>query len=184
MCVILTLFYMCALLCAYSVQFISVAQSCWLCNPLDCSMPGLPVHHQLPEFIQTHVHWVGDVIPPSHPLSFPFPPVFNLSQHQGFFPVSWLFASGGQSYGAWASASFFPLNVQVWFPLGLTGLISLQSKGLSTWTNPVHLMSLVLLLGFLLQRWVVEGMLWILFFPRCLQWVCKAEVKRSQLWLI
>ena len=69
MCVILTLFYMCALLCAYSVQFISVAQSCWLCNPMDCSMPGLPVHHQLPEFIQTHVHWVGDAIQPSNPLS-------------------------------------------------------------------------------------------------------------------
>ena len=56
-----------------------------LCNPMDCSMPGFPVHHQLPELAQTHVHWVGDAIPPSHPLSSPFLPVFNLSQHQGLF---------------------------------------------------------------------------------------------------
>ena len=52
---------------------------------MDCSMPGLPVHHQLPEFTQTHVHWVGDAIQPSHPLSSPSPPAFNLSQHQGLF---------------------------------------------------------------------------------------------------
>ena len=57
----------------------------WLCNPLDCSTPGLPVHHQLPELPQTHVHWVGDAIQPSHPLSSPSPPAFNLSQHQGLF---------------------------------------------------------------------------------------------------
>ena len=69
-----------------SVQFSSVAQSCpTLCNPMDCSMPGLPVHHHLPEFIQTHVHWVGDAIQPSHPLSSPSPPALNLSQHQGLF---------------------------------------------------------------------------------------------------
>ena len=64
----------------------SDAQSCLtLCNPTDCSTPGLPVHHQLPEFTQTHVHWVGDVIQPSHPLSSPSP-ACNLSQHQGLFP--------------------------------------------------------------------------------------------------
>ena len=57
----------------------------WLCNPMDCSMPGLPVHHQLLEFTQTHVHWVGDAIQPSHHLSSPSPPAFNLSQHQGLF---------------------------------------------------------------------------------------------------
>ena len=63
----------------------SVAQSCLtLCNPMDCSTPGLPVHHQLPEFTQTHAHWVGDAIQPSHPLSSPSPPAFNLSQHQVF----------------------------------------------------------------------------------------------------
>ena len=56
-----------------------------LCNPKDCSMPGLPVHHQLPEFIQIHIHWVGDAIQASHPLSFPSPPTFSLSRHQGLF---------------------------------------------------------------------------------------------------
>ena len=67
-----------------SSQFSSVAQSCpTLCDPMNRSTPGLPVHHQLPEFSQTHVHWVGDAIQPSHPLSSPSPPAFNLSQHQG-----------------------------------------------------------------------------------------------------
>jgi len=70
-------------------QFSSVAQSCpTLCNPMDCSTPGLPVHHQLPEFTQTHVHRVADAIQPSHPLSSPSPPAFNLSQHQGLFCLS------------------------------------------------------------------------------------------------
>jgi len=68
------------------IQFSSVTQSCsTLCNPMDCSTSGLPVHHQLPELAQTHVHWVGDAIQPSHPLSSPSPPTFNLSQHQGLF---------------------------------------------------------------------------------------------------
>ena len=68
------------------VQFSSVAQSCpTLCNPMNHSTPGLPVHHQLLESTQTHVHWVGDAIQPSHPLSFPSPPALNLSQHQGLF---------------------------------------------------------------------------------------------------
>ena len=68
------------------IQFSSVAQLCpTLCDPMDCSTPGLPVHHQLPEFTQTHVHWVGDAIQPSHPLSSPSPPTFNLSQHQDLF---------------------------------------------------------------------------------------------------
>ena len=67
-------------------QFSSVTQSCLtLGDPMDCSTPGLPVHHQLPEFTQTHVHQVGDAIQPSHPLSSPSPPAFNLSQHQGLF---------------------------------------------------------------------------------------------------
>ena len=69
-----------------SVQFSSVTPSCpTLCDPMDCSTPGLPVHHQLPEFTQTHVHWVGDAIQPSHSLLSPSPPAFNLSQHQGLF---------------------------------------------------------------------------------------------------
>ena len=71
---------------SFWVQFSSIAQSCpTLCDPMDCSMPGFPVHHQLPEFTQTHVHWVSDSIQPSHPLSSPSPPIFNLSQHQGLF---------------------------------------------------------------------------------------------------
>ena len=69
-----------------SVQFSSVTQSCpTLCDPVNCSMPGLPVHHQLLEFTQTHVHLVNDAVQPSHPLSSPSPPTFNLSQHQGLF---------------------------------------------------------------------------------------------------
>ena len=69
----------------YSVQFSSVAQSCpTLCDPMDCSMSGFPVHHQLPELTQTHVHQVGDATQPSHPLSSPSP-AFNLPQHQGLF---------------------------------------------------------------------------------------------------
>ena len=88
--------YMCIYICA-SVQFSSVTQLCLtLCDPMECSTPGLSVHHQLPEFAQTHVHWVGDAIQPSHPLSSPSPPTFNLSQHQGFFPMSQFFTSGGQ----------------------------------------------------------------------------------------
>ena len=69
-----------------SVQFSSVAQSCLtLCDPMNCSTPGLPVHHQLLEFTQTHAHWVSDAIQPSHPLLSPSPPAFSLSQHQGLF---------------------------------------------------------------------------------------------------
>ena len=72
-----------------TVQYSSsvMSNSLW---PHDCSMPGLPVHHQLPEFTQTHVHWVGDAIQPSHPLSSPSPPAFNLSQHQGLFQWVWV----------------------------------------------------------------------------------------------
>ena len=71
---------------SFSIQFSSVAQLCpTLCNPMECRMPGLPVHHQLPEFIQTHVHWVSDINQPSHPLSYPSSPAFNVSQHQGLF---------------------------------------------------------------------------------------------------
>ena len=69
-----------------SVQFSSVAQSCLiLCDPMNCSMPGLPVHHQLPESTQTHVHWVCDAIQPSYPLLSPSTPALNLSQHQSLF---------------------------------------------------------------------------------------------------
>ena len=106
----------------------SVAQSCpILCDPMDHSTAGFPVLHYPLELAQTHVHWVGDAIQPSHPLSSPSPWSFPAS---GSFPISQLFTSGGQSIGASASASVLPMNIQGWFPLGLMGLISLQSKGL------------------------------------------------------
>ena len=115
----------------FSVQFSSVAQSCLtLCDPMNCSTPGLPVHHQLPEFTQTHVHRVGDAIQPSHPRSSPSP-ASNPSQHWSLSQMSQLFAWGGQSTGVSALASFLPKNAQGWSPLEWTGWISLQSKGLS-----------------------------------------------------
>ena len=106
-------FVYCELCFSFSlVQFSSVAQSCpTLCDPMNRSMPGLPVHHQLPEFTQTHVHRVRDAIQPSHPLSSPSPPSPNPSQHQSF-PLSQLFTSGGQSTGVSALASFLPMKSQ------------------------------------------------------------------------
>ena len=104
-----------------SVQFSSVTLSCpTLCDLMDCNTPGFPVHHQLPEFTQTHAHWVGDassssVVPfSSHLQSFPA---------SGTFPMSQFFASGGQSIGVSALASVLPMNIQDWFPLGWTGWI-------------------------------------------------------------
>ena len=99
---------------------------------MNCSMPGLPVHHQLLEFTQTNVHWVSDAIQPSHPLSFP-PPAFNLSQHQGLFKwVSPLHQAAKVLEFRLQHQSFqwTPMIFQ-WSPLGWTGWISLQSKGLS-----------------------------------------------------
>ena len=99
-------------------QFSSVAQSCpTLCDPMDCSMPGLPVHWQLPEFTQTHVHWVGDAIQPSHPLLSPSPPTFNLSQHQGLFKwVSSLHQVA--KILEFQLQHVLPVNTQDWSPLG------------------------------------------------------------------
>ena len=102
----------------------------WLCDPMDCSTPDLSVHHQLPGFIQTHVHWVGDAIQPSHPLTSPSPPAFNLSQHQGLF--TWASSSHQvakvlefqlqhQSFNEYSGLISFRMN----------GWISLLSKGLS-----------------------------------------------------
>ena len=119
-----------------AVQFSSVVQSCpTLCDPMNCSTPGSPVHHQLPELTQTHLclltsvesWWChptisSSVVAFSCPLSFPA---------SGSFPMSQLFASGGQSTGVSASTSVLPMNTQDWFPLGWTDWISLQSKGLS-----------------------------------------------------
>ena len=114
-----------------SVQFSSVTQSCpTLCDPMNCSMPGLPVHHQIPEFNQTHVHWVSDAIQPAHPLLSPSPPAPNPSQHQSLFPISQLFTWGGQSTRVSALASFLPKKSQGWSPSEWTGWISLQSDSL------------------------------------------------------
>ena len=93
-------------------------------------MPGFPVHHQLLEFIQTHVHQASDLIQPSHPL-IPFSSCLQSFPASGSLPVSQFFPSGGQSTRASASVSVLPMNIQDWFPLGLTVLTSLQSKGFS-----------------------------------------------------
>ena len=110
-----------------SVQLLSHVRL--FATPLQHTRPSY--HHQLPESTQTHVHWVGDAIQPSHPLSSPLPPAPDLCQHQGSFQMSQLFILGGQSIGVSALTSVLPMNIQDWFPLGRTIRISLQSKGLS-----------------------------------------------------
>ena len=106
--------------------------SLWvISDPMDCSTSGSSVLHCLLEFAQMHGHPVSDAIQPSHPLSSPSHPALNLSQHQGLFLMSQLFASGGQSTRASASAAVLPMNIQGWFPLGLPGLITMQPKWLS-----------------------------------------------------
>ena len=113
------------------LQFSSVSQLCLtLCDPVDCSMPGFPVHLQLLEFTQAHVHsqWY-------HPtISFSVVPFSSFLQSflaSGSFQMSQFFASDGQSIGVSASVSVLPMNIHDWFPWGWTGWISLQSKGLS-----------------------------------------------------
>ena len=115
-----------------SVQFSSVQSlsHVWLCNPMNRNTPGLPVHHQLPEFTQTHVHRVGDAIQPSSSV-VPFSSCPQSLPASESFPMSQLFTWCGQSIGGSASASVLPMNTQDWSPLGWTGWISLQSKGLS-----------------------------------------------------
>ena len=106
----------------FDTEFSSVAQlSPILCDPMDCSMLGLPVHHQLPEFTQIHVHWVGDAIQPSHPLSSPSSPAFHLSQYQGLFQ--------------WVSSSYQVAKVNWSFGFSISpsneysGLISFRMDG-------------------------------------------------------
>ena len=97
---------------------------------MDCSMPGLPVHYQLLEFTQTHVHWVGDAIQPSHLLSYPSSPTFNLSQHQSLYKwVSSLYQVA-KALEFHLQHQVLSMSTQDWSPLGWTGWISLQSKGL------------------------------------------------------
>ena len=113
------------------VQFSAVAQSCLtLCDPMDCSMPGLPVHHQLLEFTQTHVHWVSDAIQ-TFTLSRPLLLLPSVFPSMGVFQMTQLFTSGGQRIGVSSSTSVLPMNTQDWFHLEWTGWISLQSRGLS-----------------------------------------------------
>ena len=95
-------------------------------RPHGLHTPGLPVHHQLPELTQTHVHWVSDAIQASHPV-FPFSSGPQSFPASGSFLMSQFFASGGQTIGVSASTSVIPMNIQDWFPLGGTGWISLQN---------------------------------------------------------
>ena len=105
---------------------LSVVSSSMWPHGLQHARPPCP--HQLPEFTQTHDHWVDDAAQPSHPLRSPSPQSFPAS---GSFPMSQVFASGGQSIWVSDSASVLPMNIHDWFPWGLTSLISVQSKRLS-----------------------------------------------------
>ena len=115
----------CNLSIQWNIQFSSVAQQCLtFCDPMNRSTPGLPVHHQLPEFTQTHVHWISDAIQPSHPLSSSSPPSIRVFSNESTLLI------GGQSTGVSALASFLPKKSRGWSS-EWTGWISLQSKGLS-----------------------------------------------------
>ena len=106
----------------------SVTKSCLtFLSPMDCSTSGFSVPHYLLEFAQLHMHWISDAIQPSHALVPSSPPTFNRSQHQGL--SQWV--SSLHQVAKVIRISVLPVNIQDWFPLGLTGLISLQSKGLS-----------------------------------------------------
>ena len=110
--------------------WLSVPFSCSVMSgPMDCSTLGFPVHHQLPELAQTHIHQVGDAIQPSHPLSSHSLPALSLCQHQGLF--QWVSSSYQVAKVLVLQLQHLPMNIQDWFPLGWTGWISLQSKGLS-----------------------------------------------------
>ena len=117
-------------------QFSSVIQLCpTLWDPMDYSTPAFPVHHQLPEFTQTHLHWIGDAIQPSHPV-MSFSSCLQSFPASGSFQMSQFFTSSAQSIGV--SASVLPMNIQYWFPLGLTLLIFLLSNVFSSTTMQKH----------------------------------------------
>ena len=105
-----------------------MSDSLW---PHDCSTPGLPVHHQLLELAQAHVCWVGDAVPTILSYVVPFSSYLQSFPASGSFPMSQFFTSGDHSIGVSALASVLPMTIQDWCPLGLTGWISLQSKGFS-----------------------------------------------------
>ena len=114
----------------YSLSSVQSLSHVWLCGPTSCSMPRLPVHHQLPELNQTHS--IESVMSSNHLiLCHPFLFCLQSFPASGSFQMSQLFTSGSQSIEVSASASVFPINIQHWFPLGLTGFISLLSKRLS-----------------------------------------------------
>ena len=104
----------------------------WLCDLMNCSTPDFPIFHHLSSspWVHTHAHWVSDAIQISHP-GAPFSSFPLVFLAWGSFPISWIFVSGDQNIGASASALVLPMNIQSWFPLGLTNLIFLLSKGLS-----------------------------------------------------
>ena len=111
-----------------TVRVNSVSQSCLtLCNPIDCRMSGFPIYHQHLELAESHAHWVSDAIQSSSVV--PFFSCLQSFPASESFQMSQFFTTGGQSIGAWASV--LPTNIQQWFPLGWTGWISLQSKGVS-----------------------------------------------------
>ena len=113
-----------------TIQFSSVAQLCLtLCDPMNSSTPGFPVHHQLPESTQTHVHWVSDAIQPSHPLPSPSPPAFNLCQHHDLF--KWVSSLHQVAKVLEFQPQSFQSIFRTDFLSGWTGWISLQSKGFS-----------------------------------------------------
>ena len=118
------------------VQWLKSFLTYW--DPMNCSIPGFPLLHYLLEFAHTHVHWVSNAIHLSHPLSLASPPALSLSgSASGSFPKSWLFASGGQSIGASASASVLPIYIESWSPLGLIGLFSSVAQSWPTLCDPM-----------------------------------------------
>ena len=130
-----------------SVQLLSYVR---LCNAMDCSMPGLPIHHQLLEFTQNLCPLNRWCHPTTSSSIIPFSSCLKSFPASGSFPMSQLFASGSQSIGVAVSASALPMNIQDWFPLGWTGWISLQSKGLPRVISNTTVQSInFLALGFL-----------------------------------
>ena len=136
--------FVCVLSRFSSVQFSTGAQSCpTLCDPMDCSMPGLPVHHQLWEFTQIHIDWVGDAIQPSPPLLSPSPPVLNLSQHQGLqirWPKYWSFSFSISPSNEYSGLISFRIE---WFDLlavqgTLKGLLQHHSLKASILRHSAH----------------------------------------------
>ena len=161
----------------------SVTQVCpILCDRMNCSTPGLPVHHQLPEFNKIHVHRVGNAIQLTSSSVVPFSSCPQSLPSSGSFPMSQLFAWGGQSIGVSASASALPMNTQHWSPLEWTDWISLQSKELlrvfssttvqkhqffgaqpSLWSNS-HICTWLLEKNIALSRWTFVSKVMCLLF--------------------